>query len=123
VAFVALMGMGLEAANLEHAANFAALLRAAGDEPAAKIQDLIAREEIAHVRFGTRWFTRFTGGCCFEEWADALPPPLSPWVLKSEPLALPERLRAGMSEDFLAALAAYVPAPKGRPLPSADDAP
>jgi uncharacterized ferritin-like protein (DUF455 family) len=116
VGFVALMGMGLEAANLEHAPSFGELLRAAGDEDAARIQEQVAREEIAHVRFGTRWFTRWTGGCRFEEWVEHLPPPLSPWVLKGEPLARGQRLSAGMPEEFVAALAAYVPAPKGRPI-------
>jgi uncharacterized ferritin-like protein (DUF455 family) len=116
VGFVALMGMGLEAANLEHAPSFGELLRAAGDEDAARIQEQVAREEIAHVRFGTRWFTRWTGGCRFEEWVDHLPPPLSPWVLKGEPIATGQRLSAGMPEEFVAALAAYVPAPKGRPI-------
>jgi uncharacterized ferritin-like protein (DUF455 family) len=116
VAFVALMGMGLEAANLEHAPSFGELLRAAGDEDAARIQEQVAREEIAHVRFGTRWFTRWTGGCRFEDWVEHLPPPLSPWVLKGEPLARDQRLSAGMPEEFVATLAAYVPAPKGRPI-------
>jgi uncharacterized ferritin-like protein (DUF455 family) len=117
ISFVALMGMGLEAANLEHAPGFAALLRAAGDETGARIQEQIAREELAHVRFGTHWFTRWTGGCRFEDWLRHLPPPLSPWVLKAEPLATEARLRAGMPESFLSALAAYVPERKGRPSP------
>lgn len=121
LSFVALMGMGLEAANLEHAPNFARLLRASGDEAAARIQDQVAREEVAHVRFGTRWFTRWTGGCHFEEWVEHLPPPLSPWVLKGAPLARDTRLSAGMPEDFVAALDAYIPAPKGRPLLSPAD--
>lgn len=116
VSFVALMGMGLEAANLERAPRFGELLRAAGDEQAALIQERVAREELAHVRFGTHWFTRWTGGCRFEQWADHLPAPLSPWVLKGEPLAREPRLSAGMSEEFVAELAAYVPAPKGRPI-------
>jgi uncharacterized ferritin-like protein (DUF455 family) len=116
VSFVALMGMGLEAANLEHAPSFAALLRDAGDETAARIQEQIGREELAHVRFGTRWFTRWTGGCRFDDWVSHLPPPLSPWVLKADPLATEARLRAGMPESFLAALAAYVPERKGRPV-------
>src|SRR6185312_12441409 len=54
--FVAVMGLGLESANLEHAASFAARFRAAGDEDGARAQEIVAREEIAHVRFGVRWF-------------------------------------------------------------------
>ncbi|HVY29125.1 MAG TPA: DUF455 family protein [Polyangiaceae bacterium] len=114
--FVAVMGMGLEAANLEYAPDFAARFRAAGDEAGALIQERIAAEEVAHVGFATRWFTRWTGGCDFGAWTAQLPPPLSPWVMHGEPLALDARRRAGMSEDFLTALRAYVPDPKGRPV-------
>jgi uncharacterized ferritin-like protein (DUF455 family) len=114
--FVAVMGMGLEAANLEHAPDFAQRFRAAGDEVGACIQEQIAAEEVAHVGFATRWFRRWTGGCDFDTWAQQLPPPLSPWVMHGEPIATATRQRAGMSEEFVAALRAYVPAPKGRPL-------
>jgi uncharacterized ferritin-like protein (DUF455 family) len=119
LAFVALMGMGLEAANLEHAPSFAARFRAAGDEAGARLQERIAREELAHVRFATRWFTTWTGGCRFEDWVNELPPPLSPWLLRGAPIAEASRLRAGMPREFIAALAAYVPEPKGRPVAAA----
>lgn len=112
--FVAVMGMGLEAANLEYAPDFAARFRVAGDETGAAIQERIAAEEVAHVGFATRWFTRWTGGCDFEAWAASLPPPLSPWVMHGEPIAVEARKRAGMSDGFLSALRAYVPDPKGR---------
>lgn len=119
LAFVAVMGMGLEAANLEHAANFAARFRAAGDEPGALVQERVAREEIAHVAFATRWFTRWTGGCTFDEWARHLPPPLSPWVLRGKPIAADARARAGMPPGFVQALAAYEPGTDGRGSPPA----
>jgi uncharacterized ferritin-like protein (DUF455 family) len=115
LAFVSVMGMGLEAANLEYAGDFAARFRVVGDEPGAAIQERIAKEEIAHVSFATRWFTRWTGGCDFETWAAELPPPLSPWVMHGSPIAEGARRRAGMSAEFVAALAAFVPEPKGRP--------
>jgi uncharacterized ferritin-like protein (DUF455 family) len=112
--FVAVMGMGLEAANLEYAPSFAARFRQAGDEVGAQIQERIAAEEVAHVGFATRWFARWTGGCDFEEWSRQLPAPLSPWVMHGRPIAGEARRRAGMSEAFLSALAAFVPEPKGR---------
>lgn len=118
--FVAVMGMGLEAANLEYAPDFAARFRAAGDEAGAAIQERIAAEEVAHVGFATRWFARWTGGCDFDTWAARLPAPLSPWVMHGEPIAVEARRRAGMPEAFLAALRAYVPEPKGRPTTSRD---
>ncbi len=114
LAFVCVMGMGLEAANLEYAGDFAARFRAVGDEPGAQIQERIAKEEVAHVGFATRWFARWTGGCDFATWAAELPPPLSPWVMHGNPIAEQARQRAGMSAEFIAALAAYVPEPKGR---------
>jgi uncharacterized ferritin-like protein (DUF455 family) len=115
LSFVAVMGMGFEAANLEHARDFAARFRQAGDEVGASMQERIAAEESGHVSFATRWFTRWTGGCDFETWSNELPPPLSPWVLHGVPVAREARLRAGMPAEFIAALEAYVPAPKGRP--------
>lgn len=118
VSFVAVMGMGLEAANLEYARNFAERFRAAGDETGARIQERIAKEELAHVSFATRWFRHWTGGCTFEEWVSRLPPPLSPWVLHGKPIAKSARERAGMPPEFIAALEAYVPEPKGRPVPA-----
>ncbi len=115
LAFVSVMGMGLEAANLEYAGDFAMRFRVVGDERGAAIQERIAKEEIAHVSFAVRWFARWTGGCDFETWAKELPPPLSPWVMHGSPIAEGARKRAGMSAEFVAALAAYVPEPKGRP--------
>lgn len=120
--FVAVMGMGLEAANLEYAPDFAARFRLAGDEAGARIQERIAAEEVAHVGFATRWFTRWTGGCDFSTWAAQLPAPLSPWVMHGQPIAEDARRRAGMTDDFVAALRAYVPEPKGRPQPRAEPA-
>lgn len=117
LAFVSVMGMGLEAANLEYAADFAERFRSVGDEAGAAIQERIAKEEIAHVAFATRWFARWTGGCDFQTWAAALPPPLSPWVMHGTPLAEHARKKAGMSPEFIQALSAYVPEPKGRKLP------
>jgi uncharacterized ferritin-like protein (DUF455 family) len=114
VDFVAVMGMGLEAANLEHAPNFAARFRQAGDEKGAEIQERIAAEEVAHVGFATRWFKAWTGACSFEAWAERLPPPLSPWVMHGTPIAVDARRKAGMPDEFLRRLAAYVPEPKGR---------
>src|SRR5580700_5682675 len=86
VAFVATMGLGVESANLEHTASFAARFREAGDEEGARVQELVGREEIAHVRFGMRWFAEFTGGLDFDRWCEALPEPLSPMLMRGRPL-------------------------------------
>jgi uncharacterized ferritin-like protein (DUF455 family) len=105
--FVATMGLGFESANLEHAATFAARFREAGDEEGARIQEIVAREEIAHVRFGARWFEIFRGEIDFERWRAALPSPLSPMLMRGRPLQREARRRAGQPEKFLDELDAW----------------
>lgn len=105
--FVATMGLGFESANLEHAANFAARFRDAGDEEGARIQEIVALEEIGHVRFGARWFEIFRGALEFERWRAALAPPLSPMLMRGRPLQRDARRRAGQPEQFLDELDAW----------------
>lgn len=109
--FCATMGMGFEAANLDHASRFAERFRAAGDEAAARVEETVHEEEIPHVRFATRWFDRFTGStdesARFRRWIEHLPPPLSPLVMRGAPLDRAARARAGATEAFLASLEAW----------------
>jgi len=99
--FVAAMGLGFESANLEHTASYAARFREAGDEQGARVQEIVGREEVAHVRFGARWFATFTGGLDFATWERALPPPLSPMLMRGRPLQRELRERAGQPPAFL----------------------
>lgn len=108
-AFVAVMGLGVESANLEHTASYAARFREAGDEEGARVQELVGREEIAHVRFGARWFSHFAGALDFDTWRRALPPPLTPLLMRGRPLRRDARLRAGQPEAFVAELEAWQP--------------
>lgn len=106
-AFVALQGLGLEGANLEHSARFAGLFRAAGDEAGARILEIVERDEIAHVAFAARWFARFTGAPLeYDAWRAALPAPLTPALLHGRPLNRRARASAGFDERFLARLEA-----------------
>lgn len=114
VMFVALLGMGLEAANLEHAPRFAQWFRAVGDVAGADLQERVAAEEVAHVRFATYWFKRWTGTDDFETWVEALPRPLSPLLMRGKTINREARRAAGMSEAFIDRLASYEPEPTGR---------
>lgn len=109
VAFVSVMGLGLESANLEHAATFAAAFREAGDEESARVQEIVGLEEIAHVRFGARWFAHFRGELTFSSWCQALPAPLTPLLMRGMPLRREARLRGGQPEAFLDELEAWQP--------------
>lgn len=111
--FVAVMGLGLESANLDHSASLACELRAAGDEQAARVQDVVGLEEIAHVRFGVRWFTAFTGRLDFDSWRRALPAPLSPLLMRGRPLRRDARERAGQPAEFIDELERWTPDERG----------
>jgi uncharacterized ferritin-like protein (DUF455 family) len=112
--FCAVMGLGLEAANLEHSELWAARLSAAGDPEAAAVQREIGLEERAHVRFARVWFERFRGRFDFDTWSRALPAPLSPVLLRGAELARAARLDAGFDADFLERLAGAEPQPARR---------
>ena len=112
-AFVAVMGLGLESANLEHAASFATRFREAGDEEGARAQEIVGREEIEHVRFGVAWFETFTKALDFETWRRALPPPLSPLLMRGEPIQRDVRRSAGQPETFIDELEKWQPVPPG----------
>ena len=107
--FVAVMGLGLESANLEHAASFAARFRQVGDEDGARAQELVGREEIAHVRFGVTWFEAFAAPLDFEIWRRALPEPLTPLLMRGHPLQRDARRKAGQSDRFIDELEAWTP--------------
>ncbi len=112
-AFVALLGLGLEGANLEHSARFAAAFRDAGDEEGARILERVEEEEVAHVAFAVRWFERLAGEpLTFRSWERSLPPPITPAVLRGRPINRDARARAGLDAAFLAQLET-VPPPDG----------
>jgi uncharacterized ferritin-like protein (DUF455 family) len=99
--FVAVLGIGFEGGNLDHAARFTARLLAVGDARAAEVQARIGREEEPHVRFAWRWFRHFTGKDDFATWASHLPPPLSPLLMRGKHIERTARLRAGLPAAFI----------------------
>ncbi len=110
VQFVALMGLGFEGGNLDHTRRFAARFREVGDEAGAALQERIGDEEIPHVAFAAHWFAVFSGApLTFESWQAALPPPLSPKLMRGRPIQRDARLRAGLSGQFIDALTTWVP--------------
>jgi uncharacterized ferritin-like protein (DUF455 family) len=99
--FVATMGMGFEGGNLDHTLRFAERFRVIGDHAGAKLQETIFEEEIPHVRFALTWFRTWTGGVDFTSWMRHLPAPLSPMVMRGNPLEREGRLRSGFTERFI----------------------
>ena len=107
--FVALMGLGFEAGNLDHTARFARMFREAGDEAGAALEELVGEEEVSHVAFGAHWFGVLSGGLTFAAWRSTLPSPLSPMVMRGKPLARDARKRAGLDDAFLDELERWQP--------------
>jgi uncharacterized ferritin-like protein (DUF455 family) len=114
VQFVAMMGMGLEAANLEHAGDFSRRFLEVGDGEGAHIQERIGKEEIPHVKFAVKWFKRWQISkeptAMFDDWCRELPEPLSPLMMRGTPLARVAREKAGMDVAFLDQLERWRPA-------------
>lgn len=106
--FVAVMGMGFEGANLDHAPRFADRLSAVGDPEAAAIMRTIELEERSHVRFALRWFRRFLKDTGFGAWAAHLPPPLSPIWMRGSPINRKSRMLSGFTEGFLDELSRWM---------------
>lgn len=111
IAFVALLGVGFEGANLDHTRRFAALFREVGDEAGARLQEIVGEEEIPHVRFAAQWLARWTGAPKVElgAWRARLPAPLSPIVMRGSPIDRERRARAGLDAEFCDALEAWKP--------------
>lgn len=108
-AFVATMGLGFEAGNLDHTQRFAQLFREFGDERGARMQDVVAHEEIAHVAFAAHWFRHFEGDLSFLRWIATLPAPLTPMLMRGDPIDRNARESAGMDQAFLDALVSWQP--------------
>ena len=73
------------------------------------MQELVGLEEIAHARFGAKWFAELRGGLDFDDWKRALPEPLTPLLMRGKPLARAARTKAGQPDAFLDALDAWEP--------------
>jgi uncharacterized ferritin-like protein (DUF455 family) len=112
--FCAVMSMGLEGGNLDHAARYARWFRDAGDPAGARLQEVVGSEEIAHVRLGVHWFGAL-GDAGYDAWSASLPAPLTPWMMKGRELARDARARAGMDGDFVSRLAEATLAPREGP--------
>jgi uncharacterized ferritin-like protein (DUF455 family) len=106
--FVAAMGMGFEAGNLDHTRRFEERFREAGDPVGAKLQAVVADEEVPHVALGTHWFRALASERLdFDAWREHLPAPLTPIVMRGAPLARGARERAGFTAEFLDRLEAW----------------
>ena len=112
--FVCAMCLTFENANLDFAGDYARAARAAGDEATAAALDRVHADEIRHVHFGWVWLRRL---------APAQPPwdaylahvrfPLGPRRARGARFDRDARVRAGLDDAFIDALAAVSPTRPG----------
>jgi uncharacterized ferritin-like protein (DUF455 family) len=110
-AFLAMMGLTLEQANLDFAGLYAEAFRAGGDPESAAVCERVHADEIGHVRLAARWLRRLSveaGGADddAEAYLDAVPFPFGPHRAKGRRFDAEARRRAGLSERFIVTVAA-----------------
>jgi uncharacterized ferritin-like protein (DUF455 family) len=105
-AFLAVMGLTLEQANLDFTGLYADAFRAGGDEESAAVCDRVHEEEIGHVAMAALWIRRlsphgFDAASDVDTYLDAVPFPFGPHRAKGRRFDAAARRRAGLSERFI----------------------
>lgn len=105
-AFVAGLSLCLEQANLDFAGTWARAFAEAGDPTTADLLRRVRDDEVRHLRSGAATFRAVTGApLTFEAFRAALRPPLSVARARGPELDREGRRRAGLSDDFVDAVA------------------
>ena len=117
LAFVCIMGLTFENANLDFAQDYARSARAAGDLETAAVLDQVHRDEVRHVRFAWRWLDRWRGATpAWDVYRGSMAPPLGPARARGRELCIDSRRAAGLDPAFIARLAEVEPKrPSGAP--------
>lgn len=112
--FVCTMGLTFENANLDLAGDYARAARAVGDHETAAVLDLVAEDEVDHVRFAWTWLARLAGDRAPEAvYQEVATFPLGARRARGAHLDLDKRRRAGLSEAMIALLTEAEPTRPG----------
>ncbi len=105
--FVCTMGLTFENANLDFALEYAKHAKKAGDDLCCQVLERVHAEEIRHVAFAWRWFTKLRDPSlpAFDCYKNILSPPLGPQRARGKDFDHSSRERAGIDNDFIGALA------------------
>lgn len=106
--YLAVMSYTFEAANLDFASFYKEKFEQVGDKKSANIMHEILVDEISHVALGSHWFKKWsTDKDIWSYYLKNLPYPLTPARSMGIKFNHHDRLRAGMSEEFLIKLQGY----------------
>ncbi len=118
LAFVCVMGLTFENANLDFAGDYAAAARACGDAETAEVLDRVHDDEISHVHFGWIWMRRLAGADAdaWDVYTRTVQPPLGPHRARGARFDRTARERAGLDDEFVDRLEAVAAKrPSGEP--------
>jgi len=122
-AFLCVMGLTFEQANLDFSLLYRDAFREAGDEPSARVCERVHADELRHVRLAARWSERLAGDgqgavAAYEE---AVPFPLGAHRAKGRRFDTAARRLAGLDETFIehvrTARSTQEHGPRSRPRP------
>jgi uncharacterized ferritin-like protein (DUF455 family) len=110
-AFLAVMGLTLEQANLDFTLTFRDGFADAGDHESAAVCQIVHDDEIGHVALAARWLPRLASGESevanpsraqdLEAYLEAVPFPMGPARAKGRRFEVSPRRRAGLSAELI----------------------
>lgn len=102
--YLAALPLTFEGGNLDHSLEFASYFDDAGDRKSREVMKAIHVDEIDHVAFGVEWLRSLKPDQMseWETYVAHLRWPLAPFRGKGHSFQREARLRAGMSEEFIA---------------------
>lgn len=106
--WVCTMHLTFEQANLDHAPYFGRLFEQVGDHESAALMETIFRDEIRHVRFGSKWLKELKADdqSLFQAYSSHCTPHNGPFRAKGPGFQEEARKQAGLDDDFIATLLA-----------------
>ena len=101
--WVCTMHLTFEQANLDHAPFFGRLFQEFGDQDSAELMEVIFRDEVGHVGFGSRWLKKMKPEdvSLFQAFEAHCPPGSPPERAKGPEFQTQARLQAGLDQEFI----------------------
>ena len=108
LAFVCVMGLTFENANLDFTGDYVREARAAGDEESARVLLAVHADEVHHVRLAWEWLLKLKPPdvSTWDAYVANVAPPHGPQRARGAEFDWESRVAAGMDEDFIARLEA-----------------
>lgn len=107
--FLSLMALTFESANLDFALFYEEKFREVGDIETADVLKIVFDDELTHVALGAHWLSNWKGNeTLWNYYRTALPFPITPARSRGLIFRPETRLQAGLPQDWIDELQAYV---------------